>query len=63
MSSISKEYLAGHSEKSETRLRTSQRYLAMRSMRRYWQLYLVMLPAILYFIIFKCPNGKRRSGF
>lgn len=27
--------------------------LALRSLRRYWQLYLIMIPALLYFIVFK----------
>lgn len=33
--------------------RTSFWFLARRSFRRYWQLYLIMLPAIAYFLIFK----------
>ena len=28
-------------------------FVAVRSFRRYWQLYLIMLPALLYFVIFK----------
>jgi putative aldouronate transport system permease protein len=28
-------------------------HMALRSFRRYWQLYLIMLPSILYFLIFK----------
>ena len=28
-------------------------YLARRSFRRHWQLYLIMLPAVLYFLVFK----------
>ena len=35
------------------RKRTSQRDVAQRSLRRHWQLYLVMLPALLYFLIFR----------
>ena len=33
--------------------RSSLGYLAMRSLRRYWQLYLVLLPGLIYFLIFK----------
>jgi putative aldouronate transport system permease protein len=33
--------------------RTSTWYFIQRSFRRHWQLYLVMLPAILYFVIFR----------
>ena len=33
--------------------RLFQRSVALRSLRRYWQLYLIMLPALLYFIVFK----------
>jgi putative aldouronate transport system permease protein len=33
--------------------RTSAWFLARRSFRRYWQLYLLMLPAIAFFVIFK----------
>lgn len=36
-----------------TRKRTSVWSAARRSFRRYWQLYLVMLPGLLYFFIFK----------
>lgn len=32
---------------------TSAWYLLQRSLRRHWQLYLVMLPALLYFVIFR----------
>ncbi len=32
---------------------TSRWHVARRSLRRHWQLYLVMLPALLYFIIFR----------
>ena len=35
------------------RQRTSQSYLALRSLRRHWQLYLIALPALLYFIVFR----------
>ena len=31
----------------------SQRSIALSSFKRYWQLYLVMLPALTYFIVFK----------
>jgi len=33
--------------------RFSVRQVALRSFRRYWQLYLILLPALLYFLIFK----------
>jgi putative aldouronate transport system permease protein len=33
--------------------RTSQWYKAKKSFRRHWQLYLVMVPALLYFFVFK----------
>jgi len=33
--------------------RTSQWSIALKSFRRYWQLYLIMLPALLYFVVFK----------
>src|SRR5215216_444559 len=33
--------------------RTSQWYRAQKSFRRHWQLYLVMLPALLYFLVFR----------
>lgn len=33
--------------------RSSQWYLARRSVLRYWQLYLLMLPALFYFLVFK----------
>jgi putative aldouronate transport system permease protein len=33
--------------------RVSQWYVARKSLRRYWQLYLIMLPALLYFVIFR----------
>ena len=33
--------------------RSSRWYLAQRSFRRHWQLYLIMLPAVLYFLVFK----------
>ncbi len=32
---------------------TSQWQLAKKSLRRYWQLYLIMVPALLYFFVFK----------
>ena len=35
------------------RKRTSQWYRAKKSFRRHWQLYLVMVPALLYFFVFK----------
>lgn len=34
-------------------IRTSQWYIARRSFLRHWQLYLIMVPALLYFLIFK----------
>ena len=34
-------------------VRTSHWYRAKKSLRRHWQLYLIMLPALLYFFIFK----------
>ena len=33
--------------------RTSHWYRAKKSFRRHWQLYLVMVPALLYFFVFK----------
>lgn len=33
--------------------RTAQWQVAQRSLRRHWQLYLIMLPALLYFLIFR----------
>ena len=33
--------------------RTSQWYRAQKSFRRHWQLYLVMMPALIYFLVFK----------
>jgi putative aldouronate transport system permease protein len=39
--------------KPQTRQTGSQWKSAARSLRRYWQLYLVMIPTLLYFIIFK----------
>ena len=38
---------------SSVRQITSQRHLAMKSLRRHWQLYLIALPALLYFIVFR----------
>jgi putative aldouronate transport system permease protein len=38
---------------SSTQKGTSAWYMAKRSLRRHWQLYLIMLPALLYFLIFK----------
>ena len=35
------------------RNQTSLWYVARRSLRRHWQLYLVMLPALLYFLVFR----------
>lgn len=32
---------------------TSQWYKAKKSFRRHWQLYIVMVPALLYFFVFK----------
>ena len=53
MSIIRSQAASQQSPERETRQYVSRRRIALKSLRRYWQLYLIMLPALLYFIIFK----------
>lgn len=43
----------GHGYDGLKKKKTSQLHLAKRSFRKHWQLYLLMIPPILYFVIFK----------
>ena len=53
---------SGARSQSVARKRSSQWDMLERSLRRHWQLYLIMVPALLYFFVFRyIPMVERRD--